>query len=84
MHMVFKSPIRVAIVLFLWLYCLPLKSQKLSTNQYETLSREYALASIPELRAFLSIPNNALIEEHVENNLRFLERAFEKRRFWSF
>ncbi len=81
MHMVFKSPIRVAIVLFLWLYCLPLKSQKLSTNQYETLSREYALASIPELRAFLSIPNNALIEEHVENNLRFLELAFEKRRF---
>lgn len=56
--------------------------QKINTSDYESLSKAYASNSIKgELVEFLSIPNNAAIEEHVRNNLNFLETAFEKRGF---
>ena len=63
------------------LSCFSMNAQSLSTEQYEQLSLKYATSSIPELRAFLSIPNNALIDGQVENNLEFLEKAFAQRGF---
>lgn len=58
------------------------KAQKIKQADLESLSKSYAIKSLNgELRDFLSIPNNALIPEHVRNNLDFLKQAFEKRGF---
>lgn len=57
------------------------QAQSLELKQYDELSLEYARNSMMELYEFLSIPNNALIDGHVENNLAFLHKAFKKRNF---
>lgn len=78
-----NSAVRTCLIaasaIFLWTSAF---SQKIKTEDLESLSRTYAVESLNgELREFLSIPNNALIASHVTNNLRFLKSAFEKRGF---
>ena len=58
-----------------------LRSQSLSTKDYEELSLKHTRKSMMELYDFLSIPNNAMIDGHVEKNLEFLHEAFKKRKF---
>ena len=57
-------------------------AQKIKPKDYDGLSADAAATSVNgELVEFLSIPNNALIEGHAENNLRWLKSAFEGRGF---
>ena len=57
-------------------------AQEIRTDELERLSKKQAIASLNgDLRDFLSIPNNALVESNVRNNLNFLTTAFEKRGF---
>ncbi|MFT6214392.1 MAG: acetylornithine deacetylase/succinyl-diaminopimelate desuccinylase-like protein [Roseivirga sp.] len=57
-------------------------AQKITNADLESLSKAKAMSSLNgELRDFLSIPNNALIAEHVRNNLDYLTKAFKKRGF---
>lgn len=79
--MVFKTRDLTLLLLAALISSFSLRAQSLSSEQYEELSLKYTRASIPELVEFLSIPNNALIDGHVEDNLAFLHRAFKKRNF---
>lgn len=77
------SPGRFLILTFvIGLIALPLSAQKITNADLEALSKAKAVSSLNgELRDFLSIPNNALIDEHVRNNLNYLTKAFKKRGF---
>ena len=57
-------------------------AQKIKPKDYDALSAEAAANSVnDELVEFLSIPNNALIEGHAENNRKWLKSAFKSRGF---
>lgn len=77
------SPLRFLILTFIiCIVDLPLVAQKITNADLEVLSNQKAVSSLTgELKDLLSIPNNALVEEHVKNNLNFLTRAFKKRGF---
>ncbi|HEY9117363.1 MAG TPA: M20/M25/M40 family metallo-hydrolase, partial [Roseivirga sp.] len=80
--MLFKTRLAcLNVVLLVIAFSHSILAQNLNQQQYDVLSLKYAEASMSEMIEFLSIPNNALIDGHVENNLDFLEKAFEKRGF---
>ena len=68
---------------FLFSLCFgTVSAQKIKPSEYEMLSLRAAESSVNgELTEFLSIPNNALIDGHAENNRVWLKKAFEKRGF---
>jgi acetylornithine deacetylase/succinyl-diaminopimelate desuccinylase-like protein len=47
----------------------------------ERLTDKYVKPSFAEFHEFLSIPNDAHFPEHVENNLKWVDNAFKKRKF---
>jgi acetylornithine deacetylase/succinyl-diaminopimelate desuccinylase-like protein len=78
-----NSPFRILILSALLVVgTINISAQKITNADLESLSKAKAISSLNgELREFLSIPNNALIAEHVRKNLDYLTRAFEKRGF---
>lgn len=48
---------------------------------YSKLAQEYAVKSFPEFYDMLSIANDAHYPEHVEANIKWCEKAFQKRGF---
>lgn len=79
--MVFKTRNLTLLLLTLLIGSISANAQSLSNKDYEELSLKYTKNSMKELIEFLSIPNNALIDGNVENNLAFLHEAFKKRQF---
>lgn len=67
--------------LFFVFVCFNTDAQKWDSKKLDKLSALEAKGAIFELQDLLSIPNNALIPEHVENNVRWCEKAFTKRGF---
>lgn len=55
--------------------------QSLKKEQIESLSETYTQSSFPLLHEILSIPNDAIYPEHVENNVQWCEKAFTDRSF---
>lgn len=55
--------------------------QNLSSQRIEELSRLHAQETLPELVAFLSLPNDAHFPEQLEPNITWLENAFGDRGF---
>ncbi len=53
----------------------------LSNDQLSQLADKHAKASFEELKALLSIPNDALFPEDVEKNVQWCEKAFQARSF---
>ncbi len=51
------------------------------SQNLDELSLKYAKASFNELYEFFSLPNNAYNHEDIEPNVRWCEKAFEKRGF---
>ncbi|MCO6358804.1 M20/M25/M40 family metallo-hydrolase [Roseivirga pacifica] len=69
-------------LLLIFCYSISLNAQKIKPKDYDALALEYAQKSVAtDLKDFLSIPNNALITGHAENNLAYLKKEFEKRGF---
>ena len=58
-----------------------LSAQQLNQEQIANLSQAHFTEGVTELRAILSIPNNASYPKHVEANVAWCEEAFEKRDF---
>lgn len=56
-------------------------SQSLSAQQIQQLAQKHAQATLPELVAFLSIPNDANQPEQLEPNIEWVDQAFTKRGF---
>ena len=52
-----------------------------SSQNLDELSLKYAKASFNELHEFFSLPNNAYNPEEIEPNVKWCEKAFEKRGF---
>ena len=68
--------------LFLFLLCAAAAAaQPLTTAQLDALTQRHVRASYADLRAFLSLPNNAHVEINLLPNLTWLTRAFEQRGF---
>ncbi len=57
------------------------QGQIIDRAQMEALTRKYVAGSFDLLREFLSIPNDAHFPEHVQQNLEWIETAFQKRGF---
>ena len=69
-----QMPLFYLLIPFLFFSAL---AQKIKPKDYDALSAEAAANSVnDELVEFLSIPNNALIEGHAENNRKWLKSAF--------
>ncbi|MEO0527068.1 MAG: M20/M25/M40 family metallo-hydrolase [Bacteroidota bacterium] len=56
-------------------------AQDLDRERLDTLSRTYAKSSFPMLKELLSLPNDALYAEDIEENIQWCERAFMARDF---
>ncbi len=59
------------------------QAQPLQGPRLEELAQRYTSRSFPLLHELLSIPNDAHFAEHVQQNLDWMRRAFEARRFQS-
>ena len=71
-----------SILLIPFLFFSALAHRKIKPKDYDALSAEAAANSVnDEVVEFLSIPNNALIEGHAENNRKWLKSAFKSRGF---
>lgn len=57
------------------------KGQVPEGRRLAELTSRYAGSSFDALRAFLSLPNDAHFPEHVEQNVVYMERAFQDRGF---
>ena len=56
-------------------------AQKLDVNQLDRLSGKYGFESLPEFFEMLSVANDAVYPEQVENNIHWATKALDKRGF---
>jgi len=55
--------------------------QIIDVSYLDQLTTKYINNSIDELHEFLSIPNDSHYKDHIENNIAWIEKAFQKRDF---
>ena len=56
-------------------------AQQINEQRLKELSEKYALASLPVLKELLSIPNDAFYPDDIEKNVKWCEKAFQKKNF---
>ncbi|NJN40942.1 MAG: M20/M25/M40 family metallo-hydrolase [Flammeovirgaceae bacterium] len=71
---------KIVLTLLLFTFSIPGFSQKKKID-LDQLTQEYAVKSFPELFEMLSIPNDAHFPGHIEANISWCEKAFQKRAF---
>ncbi|MCG8604602.1 M20/M25/M40 family metallo-hydrolase [bacterium] len=59
----------------------PSQSQKMDRTDLEVLTQKYVVGSFDLLRELLSIPNDAHFPDHVRQNVKWMDAAFQKRGF---
>ncbi|MTI32367.1 M20/M25/M40 family metallo-hydrolase [Xanthovirga aplysinae] len=78
----FRCQWRVLSVFWLgFLFSLQSYGQGMDQDRLNILSEKYAKKSLPLLREFLSIPNDAFFPKDIEKNVKWCEQAFQSRNF---